>query len=583
MQGEALNMVLADFDPKGEFATACRSYKETDPQFKKFYEEGGRIYHVAGDKDGLERIQLVVPTSGPDVQLRERLLFKAHDAVGHGKLRQTLDRLYGHYYWVGSAARGRSWLAGCPCALKRKNRRPIGALGEIPVGELFDKVHFDLLEISVLGKYQGSRYMITMNWPASGRWAVDVISKKDTMLVAEKLLLHTVMRRPRAPRIYVCDNASEFRSAVMRDLVRIMQARLNFTAAYNPQGNSYGERQHGPIASLVNMFLHDRSKDEWDDPFLVEVLNYVAGTYPSRSRGGLSPSFIETGVDVLDPFDWQLSGGGPALPPSDLSGRLSMLHRMRRVVAQVHKQARDVAAQGHDSKAGPHRFELGDKVWIHTEGKATDGAGKIGDKLMGPYEVLEWRQPQKRTAWLRNVRDHKDVISSPVDFWKLEKEVPEAMRLRYEPLEFTNSTAADWVSGAGTYLEDMLARRSGGDHGEGPSFVPEALQELAAEDQPADLAPRETSARIARREEEPEVFEVDRIKDHADIQLADGVMDRDYLVCWKGFLSAKEDRWVPRDELLGSATKAVDKYEAQLTYSQRFSTLQSKKGKKKGK
>ncbi len=43
MQGEALKVVLTDCDPKGEFAVACKSYKETDPQFKKFYKEGGRI------------------------------------------------------------------------------------------------------------------------------------------------------------------------------------------------------------------------------------------------------------------------------------------------------------------------------------------------------------------------------------------------------------------------------------------------------------------------------------------------------------------------------------------------------------
>jgi hypothetical protein len=166
-----------------------------------------------------------------------------------------------------------------------------------------------------------------------------------------------------------------------------------------------------------------------------------------------------------------------------------------------------VAARGHDRKAGPNRFKVGDRVWIHTEGKATDGAGKIGDKLIGPYEVLEWRQPQQRTAWLRNVHDHNDVISSPVDFWKLEKEVPEGMRLSYKPLQFVNSTASDWVSGAGTYVEEMLARRAGGDHGEGPSFEPDALQKLAVEDEPAELGLRDTSARVAQREEEePGVF-----------------------------------------------------------------------------
>ncbi len=135
-------------------------------------------------------------------------------------------------------------------------------MGKIPVGGLFKKVHFDLLEISVFGKYQGSRYMITMNWPFSGRWVVDAIPKKDTMLIAEKLLIHTVLHRPQAPRVYVCDNAAEFRSAVMQDFAKILQAQMNFTAAYNPQGNAYGEHQHGPIASLVNMFLHDRGKDE---------------------------------------------------------------------------------------------------------------------------------------------------------------------------------------------------------------------------------------------------------------------------------------------------------------------------------
>jgi hypothetical protein len=369
---------------------------------------------------------------------------------------------------------------------------------------------------------------------------------------------------------------------------------MHFTATYNPKGNSYGERQHGPMASLFNMFLHGRSKDEWDDPFLIETMNYVGGTYPSQSRGGLTPSFIETGVDVMDPFDWELSRDGPVLPPSNLAKRLAMLHCMRRTVAQVHQQARDSSAARRDGKSGPNKFKVGDIVWIHIDGTAADGGGKIGDKLMGPYEVLEWRQAEERTAWLRNVRDETDVISSCVDFWKLEKEVPEHMRLNYQPLMFTNSAGNDWFSSAGSYLEEVQdQRRLVGEFGEGPSYEPREVEQVLDEDagdglsheerdEPAELVARDVSTRVAEREEAPGVYEVDKIKDHANVHSQDGSADRDYLVCWKGFLDEGEDRWVPREELLATAAEAVAKYEARLTHAQRWTTLLGKRLKKKG-
>ncbi len=223
-----------------EFKHAMESYSTTDKRFERFYFDHGRLCH-RNKLHGVLRERLYIPTSGSDTQLRSRLIANAHDSLeaGHLKTAKTLEKLQSKYYWMTMRRDVEMWIVGCPCKrLKMRGPRRTGQLGHMPIGDVFERVHFDILGKLPLGHYNGSTHLLSMTWPMSGRVKLVALQAKDTALVADALLQRAIIGAPRTPAHWTCDNAKEFTKSVMHDVETLMAIRKHTVAPMHPEANT---------------------------------------------------------------------------------------------------------------------------------------------------------------------------------------------------------------------------------------------------------------------------------------------------------------------------------------------------------
>lgn len=102
------------------------------------------LYNAITDKDGLV-YALVIPRT-----LKEEVLWEAHNAStsGHMGMSKTLSTLSPKYYWDNIVKDVYKYIRVCRDCQARKgpsNRKPLGLLQSIQVGQVFDQLGIDLL------------------------------------------------------------------------------------------------------------------------------------------------------------------------------------------------------------------------------------------------------------------------------------------------------------------------------------------------------------------------------------------------------------------------------------------------------
>jgi hypothetical protein len=496
--------------------------------------------------------------------------------MGKNRLPLTLARLRQHYYWVGSKEDCNVWVDGCTCHISKLALRNIGELGRVPVGDIFCKVHFDFLEVGVVGRHRGCKYVLGIHWPLSGKSLFRPLQSKDTALVAKQLLLDTVMRSPKAPNVMVSDNAQEFISQTMHDLGVLAKIHLRTTAVENPKANTYAERPIQSFNSLLQALLGDRDLTDWDHPDIEETINYMLYHTPSRSRSFLTPAFIESGADATMGLDLVLSEYAPKFKDKSLQGRISMLQEARRLVLEAHGIARDQSAEVANRGSSENRFQVGDKVWVHRPG---------AKRAQGPYRIASWRQAERRTAVLTSLQNDSDGLVTPVRYLVKEEQVPEERRLEYEPVMLKVYKGLPGPSSIQEMVEeqqDIYRQKSEdepelGQYGQDADYQPEedeiAGARLKLEPPVAEAKGHGYGTRSrGLREPLPEgVFVVKRIVNHRD-DFSSGDRVRQYRVRWQDH-EADDDTWEARDKLLLEAPQAVDNYERSQKPKRRFKPM----------
>ncbi len=555
-----------------EFKSAMESYSATDKPYERFYFDHGRLCHGT-ELQSVRRERLYIPTSGSGTQLRSRLIANAHDSLeaGHLKATKTLEKLQSKYYWMTMRRDVEAWIAGCPCRpMKMRGPRRTGQLGHMPIGDVFERVHFDILGKLPLGHYNGSTHLLSITYPMSGRVKLAALPAKDTALVADALLQRAIIGAPRTPAHWTCDNAQEFTGSVMHDLETLMAIRKHTVAPMHPEANTFAERPMSVIASVMGMMLEGLPQAQWDNPLLLQATEHAIMHMPVRTRAGLTPSFIESGVDCIDPFDLLLSEFAPQPKAKTLQERISMLKTARRVALASVVAGREQSAKLHDKRSAPHNFKVGDRVWVWHPDVPHGDAQKLANMTHGPYIIKEWQQLEKRSAWLTHAVVPNDEMSAPVTHLVKNEDVPENVKLDYKPF-ILDVDRGPWTSSIVNFAQDELQRRqgdSGDGHGEGSDYE---LDEGGVSDdgvgQVADEVPVEAPAPSGNADtdhkdmagDDNNTYRIEFIVKHSDYENADDELEREYLVRFEGY-GPKNDLWYPEAELRKTMPDAVDSY-----------------------
>ena len=114
-------------------------------------------------------------------------------------------------------------------------------------------------------------------------------------MVAEALI-YRVIYLFRPPRQIICDEATEFSSAIIQAILCMLNCRLKVISPYN-HGSSKCERQIQTISEIIMKHLWDKGQ-MW--PLFATTAAYAMNTFASEALSSLSPFEL---VFLRDPLD----------------------------------------------------------------------------------------------------------------------------------------------------------------------------------------------------------------------------------------------------------------------------------------
>ncbi|GMF51123.1 unnamed protein product [Phytophthora fragariaefolia] len=216
----------------------------------------GLVYMLGNDK----ALRVVLP-----VALRAKALREAHDSIYSGLLRtpQTFARVAQIYWWPGMRTQVKLWVPNCRDCGTRKTRPTAGIppLRSQCIGAVGDRWALDVagpLPVTA----DGNRYVIAATDYAS-RYAVAVATPAHTAVDIAKFIMERIVLVYGPMREVVMDGAPELDGAMIKELVKLLQARQTTPVPYRPMLLALVERFHKIWKDMVSMYVNEGQND-WD-------------------------------------------------------------------------------------------------------------------------------------------------------------------------------------------------------------------------------------------------------------------------------------------------------------------------------
>ncbi|XP_069970994.1 uncharacterized protein [Penaeus vannamei] len=238
-----------------------------------FIERNKRIYRRVLALNGEERLQFVVPA-------RYRLaVFRLghHSALGgHMGQKKTLDRIQAEFFWPG-------------------------------MGQEISRVAVDIVGPIHPRASDGCKYILTLV-DFSTRWPEAVpLRNIDAVTVAEAMV--EIFCRIGIPRQVLSDRGTQFTSAMMEEVLRLLSIKGLKTTPYHPMCNGLCERFNGTLKKRLKRMAAEQPK-EW--PRYLAPLLFAYREVPQSSLK-FSPFELVYGRTVRGPLQilrelWDDSG-----------------------------------------------------------------------------------------------------------------------------------------------------------------------------------------------------------------------------------------------------------------------------------
>lgn len=359
-----------------------------DDQGRKLWiaEKGGRIYRVVQYPNSEEQWQFVVP-----LNYRTAILRMGHEGSlgGHMGRQKTQDRVQAEFYWPGIASDIRRWIRSCDVCQKTCDRGRVkpAPLHPLPVITTpFEKVGVDIVGPIHPRASDGSRYILTLV-DFGTRWPEAVALKNiETTTVAEAML--EIFCRVGIPKEILSDRGTQFTSAMMEEILRLLSVKGLKTTPYHPQCNGLVERFNGTLKKMLRRMTADQPK-EW--PRFISPLLFAYREAPQSSLK-FSPFELVYGRAVRGPLQvlrelWDNDEPNEEVKTTytyvlDLAERLKSTCELAKIELT---KAKEVQKFHFDKKAKVRRLEQGSKCLV----LLPTATNKLVAQWRGPYTVIE--------------------------------------------------------------------------------------------------------------------------------------------------------------------------------------------------
>ena len=143
--------------------------------------------------------------------------------------------------------------------------------------------------------FRGYHLLLVINCDQANFMIAVPLGDQTAQMVAEALI-YRVIYLFRPPRQIICDEATEFSSAIIQAILCMLNCKLKVISPYN-HGSSKCERQIRMISEIIMKHLWDKGQI-W--PLFTKTAAYAMNTFASEALSGLSPFQL---VFLRDPLD----------------------------------------------------------------------------------------------------------------------------------------------------------------------------------------------------------------------------------------------------------------------------------------
>ena len=334
----------------------------------------GKIVDIEGSYfyDEPPQPKLIVPP-----ECTKSIVKDVHN-FGHFGLRRCVTIVKMFYYWPSIRKDMANFCKFCEtCQLKKKHAVKSRSLVKFPVTSRFRTVHMDL--VGPLKRTKRSREYILTMMDRFSRWLVAVpLTNIRAETVAQTFYERWVCDYG-IPDYIVTDQGSQFESALMERLCKIMDVHRNRTTPYHPQSNGMIERAHSTMKQTLRCFAD--KFPSWDTALPTAVLAMRTAV----NEHGISPSLVVYGEHIAIP--------GLFVSPNKIIDETTDILFVRQL--QTHwLQVRDFILENDKVLSGrdtlPETSSLPyDRVWV----REPRFQGSLDFKAKGPYKVIGYEYP----------------------------------------------------------------------------------------------------------------------------------------------------------------------------------------------
>ncbi len=334
--------------------------------------------------------QIVVPS-----KLRNQVMTVAHDGIlaGHMGIKKTIDRIQLCFYWPGMEGDVKRYCRSCDMC---QRTIPKGKVTKVPLGKMpMIETPFKRIAVDIVGPIhpvsdRGNRYILSIVDYATRYPEAVALKRITTEEVAEALV--GVYSRVGFPTEVLSDMGTQFTSAVMQEVSRLLSIKRLTSTPYHPICNGLVEKLNGTLKSMLRKLTVEKPKD-WDR-YLTPLL-FAYREVPQASTG-FSPFELLYGRTVRGPMHilkqcWTNESVDDEVKTSyeyviDLKSRIEDTCELVRVeLAKSQSRYKQI----YDRKARHRKFKPGDKVLI----LLTTDHNKLLLQWKGPFNVVECVTP----------------------------------------------------------------------------------------------------------------------------------------------------------------------------------------------
>jgi hypothetical protein len=217
--------------------------------------------------------------------------------------------------------------------------------------------------------------------------------KSITTTDTAKLFFERVWVHFGIPQTIISDRDNRFLNTFWSSLWSLLDTKLTKSTAFHPQTDGQTEVVNQMIVHILRMY-NSKHPRTWD-----ESLPYVQHNYNRalHSSTGHSPFQVGLGFQPLGPIDVALplatTQTNSSHVQSEADKATRFIERIQHIRQQVHEILQKANAkykQRHDQHRVPHKFQVGDKVWLHLQKERLTGPHrKLRPLRYGPYTITK--------------------------------------------------------------------------------------------------------------------------------------------------------------------------------------------------